>query len=94
MDKRIPLINKKIKDQIDCKKRKNLIYCRTLKREALIRAKKITNIIKYLVKLLAKSIDCMYNNYCWSLTAMKREVAGTPGRIAMASVREISVENV
>ena len=31
---------------------------------------------------------------CWSLTAMKREVADTPGRIAMARVWEISVENV
>ena len=36
----------------------------------------------------------MYNRQCWSLTAMKREVADTPGRFAMASVREISMENV
>ena len=26
----------------------------------------------------------MYNRQCWSLTAMMREVADTPGRFAMA----------
>ena len=36
----------------------------------------------------------MYNVECWSLTAMKREVADTPGRFAMACVWEIFVENV
>ncbi|EGQ24691.1 30S ribosomal protein S10 [Sporosarcina newyorkensis 2681] len=35
----------------------------------------------------------MYNVECWSLTAMKREVADTPGRFAMARVWEIFVEN-
>jgi len=36
----------------------------------------------------------MYNRQCWSLTAMKQKVADTPGRFAMASVWEISAENV
>ncbi|PKR83112.1 hypothetical protein CWO92_20710 [Heyndrickxia camelliae] len=36
----------------------------------------------------------MYNRQCWSLTAMKWKVADTPGRFAMASVGEISMENV
>ena len=36
----------------------------------------------------------MYNRQCWSLTAMKWEVADTPGRFAMASVWEIFTENV
>jgi putative amino acid transporter len=36
----------------------------------------------------------VYNIECCSLTAMKREVADTPGRIAMARVWEIFVENV
>jgi small subunit ribosomal protein S10 len=36
----------------------------------------------------------MYNKQCWSLTAMKWKVADTPGRFAMASVWEISMENV
>ena len=36
----------------------------------------------------------MYNSQCWSLTAMMREVADTPGRFAMASVWEIFAENV
>jgi small subunit ribosomal protein S10 len=36
----------------------------------------------------------MYNRQCWSLTAMKWKVADTPGRFAMASVWEISMENV
>ncbi|SLL36750.1 Uncharacterised protein [Mycobacteroides abscessus subsp. abscessus] len=36
----------------------------------------------------------MYNKQCWSLTAMMREVADTPGRFAMASVWEIPAENV
>jgi len=44
--------------------------------------------------MLATSRLLVYNVECWSLTAMKREVADTPGRFAMASVWEISVENV
>ena len=36
----------------------------------------------------------MYNRQCWSLTAMMRKVADTPGRFAMASVWEIFAENV
>lgn len=36
----------------------------------------------------------IYNNKRWSLTAMKWKVADTPGRFAMASVKEISMENV
>ena len=36
----------------------------------------------------------MYNRQCWSLTAMMWKVADTPGRFAMASVWEISAENV
>ena len=40
------------------------------------------------------SFFIVYNVECWSLTAMKREVADTPGRFAMASVWEIFVENV
>ena len=36
----------------------------------------------------------MYNSECWSLTAMMRKVADTPGRFAMASVWEIFTENV
>ena len=36
----------------------------------------------------------LYNRQCWSLTAMMWEVADTPGRFAMASVWEISTENV
>lgn len=44
--------------------------------------------------MLAYSFFIVYNVECWSLTAMKREVADTPGRFAMASVWEIFVENV
>ncbi|MBK5444384.1 hypothetical protein ACFY5J_25740 [Peribacillus butanolivorans] len=36
----------------------------------------------------------MYNRQCWSLTAMIWKVADTPGRFAMASVWEISIEKV
>jgi small subunit ribosomal protein S10 len=36
----------------------------------------------------------MYNRRCWSLTAMMRKVADTPGRFAMASEWEIFAENV
>ncbi|PLR96373.1 hypothetical protein CVD19_11870 [Bacillus sp. T33-2] len=36
----------------------------------------------------------LYNRQCWSLTAMMRKVADTPGRFAMASVWEIFAENV
>ena len=44
--------------------------------------------------MLAYSFFIVYTVECWSLTAMKREVADTHGRFAMASVWEISVENV
>jgi hypothetical protein len=47
------------------------------------------------VKLLVEFVLCfMYNRQCWSLTAMIWEVADTPGRFAMASVQDISNENV
>ena len=52
------------------------------------------NILKRLGKTLAYSSIILYNVECWSLTAMKREVADTPGRFAMACVWEIFVENV
>ncbi|MFJ8263939.1 hypothetical protein ACIQ4I_18690 [Rummeliibacillus sp. NPDC094406] len=65
-----------------------------MKKAVIRRVKKIVNIEKNLAKSLAYSSNSMYNIKCWSLTAMKREVAGTPGRIAMARVWEISVENV
>ncbi|OQP00511.1 hypothetical protein CN643_01775 [Parageobacillus yumthangensis] len=44
--------------------------------------------------MLAISFTYLYNIKCWSLTAMKWKVADTPGRFAMASVQEISMENV
>ena len=44
--------------------------------------------------LLAYSLCFMYNRQCWSLTAMIWKVADTPGRFAMASVWEISIERV
>jgi len=53
-----------------------------------------TTIEKNLAEILAYSFFIGYNVECWSLTAMKREVADTPGRFAMASVWEIFVENV
>jgi len=45
-------------------------------------------------KTLARFFFFVYNIECWSLTAMKREVADTPGRFAMACVWEIFAENV
>ena len=50
--------------------------------------------IKILQETIASSRCFSYNRQCWSLTAMMWEVADTPGRFAMASVWEISVENV
>lgn len=52
------------------------------------------SIEKSFSKTLAEFCFCVYNVECCSLTAMKREVADTPGRIAMARVWEIFVENV
>jgi hypothetical protein len=43
---------------------------------------------------LALMLFSWYNRQCWSLTAMKRKVADTPGRFAMASAWEIFAENV
>lgn len=48
----------------------------------------------FFIKLLAYCDSIVYNIECWSLTAMKREVADTPGRFAMAVCRRIFVENV
>ncbi|AGK51890.1 hypothetical protein B1NLA3E_00530 [Bacillus sp. 1NLA3E] len=45
-------------------------------------------------KFVALSFCFRYNRQCWSLTAMMRKVADTPGRFAMASVWEIFAENV
>ncbi len=76
---------------------KNDYFLYTWRREKKQYEKVINNIptiIKNFMKSLANSLCCVYNIKCWSLTAMKREVAGTPGRIAMARVWEISVENV
>jgi len=50
--------------------------------------------IKNLQETVASSRCFSYNRQCWSLTAMKQKVADTHGRFAMASVWEISVENV
>jgi len=36
----------------------------------------------------------MYNRKCWSLTAMKQEVADTHGRFAMACVGKILAEKM
>ncbi|OLO27175.1 hypothetical protein BTR23_20855 [Alkalihalophilus pseudofirmus] len=36
--------------------------------------------------ILAFHIDILYNIECWSVTAMMRKVADTPGPIAMAGV--------
>ena len=49
---------------------------------------------KNLAKSIAYSFFIVYNVECWSLTAMKREVADTPGRFAMALCWRIFVENV
>jgi hypothetical protein len=55
--------------------------------------KSVQDIKKF--KLLVEFDLCfMYNRQCWSLTAMIWEVADTPGRFAMASVQDISNENV
>jgi hypothetical protein len=55
--------------------------------------KSVQDIKKF--KLLVEFVLCfMYNRQCWSLTAMIWEVADTPGRFAMASVQDISNENV
>jgi len=55
--------------------------------------KSVQDINKF--KLLVEFDLCfLYNRQCWSLTAMIWEVADTPGRFAMASVQDISNENV
>ena len=43
---------------------------------------------KKFAETLANFFFIVYNVECWSLTAMKREVADTPGRFAMADVTE------
>ena len=39
-------------------------------------------------------VEVLYNRQCWSLAAMMREVADTPGRFAMASVGKFPRSNV
>jgi hypothetical protein len=53
-----------------------------------------TDTAKKIVIMVAFALCFMYNDQCWSLTAMMWEVADTPGRFAMASVWEIFTENV
>jgi len=51
-------------------------------------------VIGFLKFILASIIGFMYNRQCWSLTAMKQEVADTHGRFAMACVGKILAEKM
>ncbi|OAS86987.1 hypothetical protein A6K24_21235 [Metabacillus litoralis] len=53
--------------------------------------KKIISLIYF---FLASITTFMYNRQCWSLTAMKQEVADTHGRFAMACVGKILAEKM
>jgi len=64
------------------------------KSEELCIIEKVCYRTRYKKMWVAFFTDVLYNRQCWSLAAMMREVADTPGRFAMASVGKFPRSNV